>query len=45
MFGTQVVVLREGAVMRKLVHPNVVRLLDIYSDNNHHNFVSLKPEP
>ena len=37
--GVPVVVLREGAVLRRLQHPNVLRLFDIYLHLGHHNFV------
>ena len=37
--GVPVVVLREGAVLRKLQHPNVLRLFDIYLHLGHHNLV------
>jgi serine/threonine-protein kinase len=33
--GVPVVVLREGAVLRKLQHPNVLRLFDIYLHLGH----------
>ena len=37
--GVPVVVLREGAVLRRLQHPNVLRLFDIYLHLGHHNFM------
>ena len=37
--GIPVTVLREGAVLRKLSHPNVVKMLDIFPHDGTYNFV------
>eukprot|EP00277_Geminigera_cryophila_P008724 CAMPEP_0179410438 /NCGR_PEP_ID=MMETSP0799-20121207/3287_1 /TAXON_ID=46947 /ORGANISM="Geminigera cryophila, Strain CCMP2564" /LENGTH=355 /DNA_ID=CAMNT_0021182287 /DNA_START=96 /DNA_END=1159 /DNA_ORIENTATION=+ len=37
--GVPVVVFREGCVLCKLTHPNVVRVYDVYIQEGHHNFV------
>ena len=37
--GVPVVVLREGSVLCKLSHPNVVKMLDIYVHDGQYNFV------
>jgi len=37
--GVPVVVFREGCVLCKLTHPNVVKVHDVYIEQGHHNFV------